>query len=274
MNRLKLIKWLIVSVSVVMLSACGGGSSGSSTPVAPTPEEIQAGAIETINNYDGSGEAPTVEDYANAGVTDVNEGNIDSVNEAILEDDGSDTQEDIQDIADVAGLIYEDAENGDTNGWTVYSGNGTVTNVYNPDKAVFDANNGVAEGSRVIYLSGDEMNTGYQFGGTWDNKKDKIVEWSMKAFSRFTVFAHITTTEGDRHLTYHTSEDISDGISADNLYIYFNLGADANDGTWKTFKRNLETDLKSFEPNNELLTVNYFKVRGDNMVDDIKFIKP
>ena len=56
MNRLKLIKWLMVSVSVVMLSACGGGSSGGDD--AQAPDKTEQEAIETINNYDGTGEAP------------------------------------------------------------------------------------------------------------------------------------------------------------------------------------------------------------------------
>ncbi len=279
MNRLKLIQWIIVSMSVVMLSACGGGSSGGSTPVAPpTAEEIQAEAIETISNYEEGGEAPTLEDYANAGVTDVNEGNIDSINEAILVGDGTDTQEDIQDVADVAGLIYEDAENGDTNGWFVYDtdpAGATIKNVQDDDKSAFDAANGVDEGSRVIQLSGDAQNNGYQFGGTWDNTKDKIIKWSMKVNNDFTVFVHVTTAEGDRHFTYEPVDGDKgfDGRD-DKVYTFYGLGTDANDGTWKTFKRDLTADLKQFEPDNELLTVNYFKIRGDCMVDDIRFAKP
>ncbi len=276
MNRLKLIKWLMVGVSVVMLSACGGGSSGGST--GPTAEEIQAEAIETISNYEEGGEAPTVEDYANAGITDVNEGNIDSINEAILEEGTGNTQEDIQDIADVAGLTYEDAENGDTNGWSVYDtdpAGATIKNVQDDDKSAFDAANGVDEGSRVIQLSGDAQNNGYQFGGTWDNTKDKIIKWSMKVNNDFTVFVHVTTAEGDRHFTYEPVDGDKgfDGRD-DKVYTFYGLGTDANDGTWKTFKRDLTADLKQFEPDNELLTVNFFKIRGDCMVDDIRFAKP
>ncbi len=42
------------------------------------------------------------------------------------------------------------------------------------------------------------------------------------------------------------------------------------DGTWQTFSRDLVSDLKQYEPDNELLAVNAFLVRGNVSVDDVE----
>jgi uncharacterized protein (TIGR02145 family) len=77
----QMMRWLLVGVVAVMMTACGGGGGGELT------------AIQKIATYAQSGgTAPTVQMYADAGVTGVTEENIDEIN------------------AVVAGLNYEDVD--------------------------------------------------------------------------------------------------------------------------------------------------------------------
>jgi len=55
--------------------------------------------------------------------------------------------------------------------------------------------------------------------------------------------------------------------------IKIGLGSNSKNGTWQTFTRDLEADLKAYEPDNELLTVNGFLVRGSGRVDDIAMME-
>jgi hypothetical protein len=52
-------------------------------------------------------------------------------------------------------------------------------------------------------------------------------------------------------------------------YIYHGIGAGVNDGTWQTFTRDLEADLKDLQPNNSIIAVNSFQISGEGLVDDI-----
>ncbi len=95
MNRLKLVKLFLVSVAMVMFTACGSSSSKG-----PTKQDI---AIEKIANYAQYGEAvPVLSDYEDAGVVRVTPENIDYINEVIrgLSYTDVDTQEKIQAIVD------------------------------------------------------------------------------------------------------------------------------------------------------------------------------
>lgn len=93
----KLIKWLLIAIAMFLLVACGGGGSTPSNNT-PTAKEI---AIDKIANYAHSGgSAPTIADYANAGVTGVNSENILALNTAIeaLDSKDADTKDELQNI--------------------------------------------------------------------------------------------------------------------------------------------------------------------------------
>ncbi len=77
----QMMRWLLVGVVAVMMTACGGGGGGELT------------AIQKIATYAQSGGTPpSVQMYADAGVTGVTEDNLDEIN------------------AVVAGLNYEDVD--------------------------------------------------------------------------------------------------------------------------------------------------------------------
>ncbi len=86
-------KWIrsfLISVTIVLLTACGGGS-------------IQQAAIDKIAAYAKDGDlAPVLKNYVDAEITGVTEENINSVNRIIesLYKENADTKEEIQSIVD------------------------------------------------------------------------------------------------------------------------------------------------------------------------------
>jgi len=159
--------------------------------------------------------------------------------------------------------VYEDAEDGTTDRWHIYDNT--------PEGATISSLLDNSRGSRVIEFNGNGINNGYEIGarrdnGKWNNTRDKSIRWSMNYSENFLVFIAIETTNGERFMQYRPIDN-SDGVV--NNYIQFGLGSGVNDGTWHTFTRNIEDDLHQFEPNNDLVAINAFLIRGSGKVDDI-----
>lgn len=162
------------------------------------------------------------------------------------------------------GQMYEDAEDGNIDGWSIYDATpagATITNVADATR-----------GGHVIELRGDRYNNGYILGGRtssegWNNRQNRILSWSMNYNEGFAIYIPIETTNGQRYLVY-SADDNDRGISGD--YIRMGLGANAANGTWQSFARDLETDLQRFEANNALVAINGFMVRGSGRFDDIE----
>jgi len=169
--------------------------------------------------------------------------------------------------------VYEDAENGDTVGWRVYDNtpsDAEISNVYDTERE-----------SNVIELSGDGRRNAYVLGHWnsakgWNNRESQTIEWSMKSGDEFVVYISIETTDGNKYIYYYPKNESVFGHSNNNKYFHRGLGEDANDGTWRTFKRNLSQDLEflSSYSNIKILAVNGFLIRGDARVDDIKLSDP
>ncbi len=161
--------------------------------------------------------------------------------------------------------LYEDAQDGDTLGWSVFdnqSGTATITNIVDPTRG----------GSRVIRLEGAGTRDGYMLGeragdGRWRNHLHDTLQWSMNYDEAFVVYISTETTNGERTLVY-TATDENGGL--DDTYIRVGLGADAADGTWRTFTRNIAQDIANAEPDNELISINAFLIRGSGRLDNIQ----
>jgi hypothetical protein len=48
------------------------------------------------------------------------------------------------------------------------------------------------------------------------------------------------------------------------------LGSDAGDGRWRTYIRDLQSDVDEAQPGIRILEVNGFLIRGSGRVDDIE----
>ena len=159
--------------------------------------------------------------------------------------------------------VYEDAENGDTVGWSVYDTDttGTITNVYDATR-----------GGKVIRLTGNQSNTGFQkltdAGAYWNNTTQFTLEWSMKTSVYYTVYVLVGTSAGDKYLQY--TRDNSDALGT-GMYVLHGLGSGSSNGQWQAFTRDLKADLKEAQPGITLTSVKAFLIRtGSVDIDDIK----
>lgn len=165
--------------------------------------------------------------------------------------------------------IYEDGEDGNSDRWSVYDATPTgayIENVYVEDRQ-----------TNVIQLIGAGTSNGYILGnwenktGAWDNREQHILKWNMKFKEDFIIYVRVMTKDGARFI-YYTALNSSQGKNHPQ-YIHIGLGEEANNGTWKNFTRDIAADLKKYEPNNELLAVNAFLVRGNGLLDDIRLVE-
>ncbi len=168
--------------------------------------------------------------------------------------------------------LYEDAEDNTTIGWISYGDttDATIENV-----------NDTERGSQVIQLIGNGKETGFRLGnragrasyvGAWHNQTEKLLQWSMKYDEPFRIYISITTELGNRYLTY-TNQSIDKKGKVRGEKIHYGLGEDSIDGTWHTFTRDLEEDWNRFEPDNPLIAVNGFFIRGSGRIDDISLLE-
>lgn len=183
----------------------------------------------------------------------------DSVKDGVEIDQGADPA----DNKNTPAAVFEDAEDGLTSGWMVYTGDAATAsfqNVTDPDR-----------GGRVIELAGDGQNHGFALYSDnlvpWQHKGQWIVEWSMKYAEFFTVYIEVLTTDGRRYLQY-TPVDY-DNMGTGSL-VHHGVGSDKADGIWRKFSRDLQQDLSDAQPGVTIEQVNGFLIRGSGRVDNIK----
>ncbi|MBU1668692.1 DUF2334 domain-containing protein [bacterium] len=164
-------------------------------------------------------------------------------------------------------IVYEDAEaTNSANKWQIYDADpagATVTRVFDATKQ-----------SNVMSLNGSSTDNGYILGSfsdaqSWNNTTHTILKWDMKVSENYVVFIRVGTQEGYKYL-YYTASDVDYGGGAD--YIHFGLGSNSQDGSWRTFTRDLEADLKKFDGDNKLLSVHAFLLRGSVKLDNIEML--
>jgi hypothetical protein len=181
--------------------------------------------------------------------------NVDTNSVETSTDNNTNLEED-NDEEDINITILEDAEDGTTDGWSVYvntSESATVSNITDDTK-----------NSRVIELRGDGKADAYRFN--FEDRQEHNIRWSMNYNEDYTVYVVVNTTNGIRYLTY-TPIDENRGLS--NAYILIGLGSNSNNGTWQTFTRDLQADIANFEDGNEFISIDSVIVRGSGRLDDI-----
>jgi hypothetical protein len=164
-------------------------------------------------------------------------------------------------------LLYEDAEDGDTIGWQVYDKSplgATIENVFDAEK-----------NSRVIKLTGSGMENGY-IVGNWDGRPNawselnrKTLTWEMKFSESYGFFVTVETTKGHRYL-YYDATNTNRGLLY-NEYIHHGISTGYMDGKWHTVTVDLEADLQEYEPDNSIVRITGFLIRGSGLIDNIRF---
>lgn len=161
-------------------------------------------------------------------------------------------------------IIYEDAEDGTTNGWNIADNSPSGATIAN----VFD---GAVQG-RVIEFSGSGRQNSFQLGkdadgSVWGENNRKNIKWSMNYSERFLIYVQLQTTGGRRYIQY--KEGVEPPLGR-GRYVIIGLGSGIKDGTWRAFERNLDDDLHSIFPNEQILLVNGFIIRGSGKIDGIE----
>jgi hypothetical protein len=167
-------------------------------------------------------------------------------------------------------VIYEDGEDGKTTRWSVYDQNPSGATISNENKS--------------IKLAGSGLENGYILGA-WDNNKgwkntiNKEISWDMNYNENYVIYLSVETDKGHRFITYSAlsqntfknnpnyQEKVVEG---EYTYLHLGLNPNTKGGSLQTVTRNLELDLKRFENDNSLISVNAFLVRGSGVIDNVK----
>ncbi|MCP4723967.1 MAG: T9SS type A sorting domain-containing protein, partial [bacterium] len=167
-------------------------------------------------------------------------------------------------------VVIEDSEDGSIEGWSVYAGSGTITNVFDTELL-----------SNVISLVGDNgsLTDGFKItntdGSPWDQSKNKL-SFKYNAAANYTIYIWIETDAGKRYLCYEP-KDVDGGLKNwGTITICLGLGGGTTDGIWRTITRNLQDDLALYEPGVTIQKVQSMMVRGGGKIDDISlsYVEP
>ncbi|MCF2860455.1 hypothetical protein L1286_23610, partial [Pseudoalteromonas sp. SMS1] len=129
-------------------------------------------------------------------------------------------------------------------------------------------------GSDVIKLQGDTTKNGYRLKGAdlkdWNSKLSNI-RWDFKYNENYTVYINVNTKLGQRYLQYSLGDFAPKQV---NNYIIYSMPANTAKGHWTSVERDLIADLKALEPDNEILNVREFLIRGSGLVGSISLTPP
>jgi len=195
--------------------------------------------------------------------TDVVEDNNETSDVVEDNNETSDAVEDNNETTNI-GTIYEDAENQKTDKWIIISNHSKKANILN----TYDDDTN----SRVIYLdakiegNNKKSYDSFKFNGIDSNKSNKYIKWDMKFNQKFTISINISTDKGERWIQY-IAKDTGAGIYGER--IVHGIGSDKTNNEWHTITRDLESDVKRYEQNNNFIHINYIIVQGGGYIDNI-----
>ena len=163
-------------------------------------------------------------------------------------------------ISTLEATIYEDAEDNQIKRWIPYSGAtiASINNIYDKERD-----------SRVIFLDSEDSQNGYMLAmerdsTAWCKTNGKSLKWSMRADRHFVILVSIQTKRGHRYIIYTSGNKNGRG--------FYGLGSNSIDGKWHKFSRDLDLDLKRYEPTNQIIAVDSFFVRGGMSIDNIEIV--
>lgn len=157
-------------------------------------------------------------------------------------------------------VVYEDGEDGDTAGWSVYDDDptgATIKNIY------LDETYG-----RVIKTDGYYTGNGYRLqnsdGTDWNNREHKNIHWEMNMQGASRVYVKVQTNQGALLIAY-TEEDVAQ--NPDSLTVFVTIGREL--GVWRVIERNLQADLDAIRPGLIITDVDQFLIRGSGMINNV-----
>ena len=151
-------------------------------------------------------------------------------------------------------IVYEDAEDTLISRW-VKNNNGVITNILDTES-----------NSRVINLQSNNLYANEYQLNLENNQNNFNLKWDMKTSEGFIIDILVNTTLGERRIRYNDS----DTIEKDGDILLHGLGYTPTNNQWNTINRNLTKDITALEPNNQLLSIQYFLIRANVKLDNIE----
>lgn len=161
--------------------------------------------------------------------------------------------------------LYEDAEDGLTDGWDMFDNKpagAVISNEFDPEQG------------QVIRLQGDGLKNGFRLRHSnltpFGNTSEFFLQADIKFSEPFSILSFLQTVNGNRHIKY--SIEAPSGCVLSGNTITCGLDTVFQNGTWQEFIVDLQTDLEAAEPGNTITSVQNFRVRGSGMVDNVKLL--
>ncbi|MCF2860518.1 hypothetical protein L1286_23940, partial [Pseudoalteromonas sp. SMS1] len=145
--------------------------------------------------------------------------------------------------------------------WSVYD--------TTPAGATITSINDKEYGHEVTKLQGGKTSNGYRLKGDnnqeWNSSLSNI-SWDFNYNETYIVYINVNTKLGQRYLQYNMGDFAPKQV---NNYIIHPMSSDTAKGQWTRIERNLLEDLKALEPDNEIINVREFLIRGSGLVGNV-----
>ena len=129
--------------------------------------------------------------------------------------------------------------------------------------------------TNVIQLAGAATANGYELtgasGASWNNSSQFNLSVDLKYNENLAIAISVDTNQGHRWIKYAIGES-APTISGSSITHY--VSADLINGNWQTLQRNLVEDLQALEPDNQIIDINSFRIRGSGLIDNVQLSKP
>lgn len=239
-----------------------GSASSDPDGIITTYEWRVAGSPTLI----GTGETPTLSPALGPGIY--------TIELTVIDDEFASATDTVTVTVNSVGAgtitIYEDAEDGQTTGWTIQDNNPPGASITN----VFDSQ----LGSHVIELDGNGSETanafligGFSGASVWGNTDELTLSFRLRSTGSYIINVRLNTNQGARYIRYRNRD--TSGNRVGNT-VDIGLGSNTSSNSWFQFTRNLQQDLNNGDPGTVINTINGMQVRGHLRLDDISLSNP
>lgn len=118
---------------------------------------------------------------------------------------------------------------------------------------------------QVYKLQGNGTRSSYIYRFNQKLEEAKVLGWSMLYKEDYVIMVVLNTIQGKRSLIYTPSTT--------QTHLQFGLGESSISNEWKEYYRDLENDLQRYEPKNQIVTLEYFVVRGSGLIENPRIEK-
>ncbi len=150
--------------------------------------------------------------------------------------------------------------------------------IVNQDPAGASIHTILENGIQVVELKGTGTKNFFILGGkassekSWNDSTHKIIRWQMKFDARYYIYIIVSTKNGTlRYIRYSSANN--KGFNNAKSMLYYDLGKSTANNRWIHIERDLNADLKKYDPSNEISTVHGIMVAGSGRISEVALSK-